>query len=258
MFFTFRCIWKYSTANVETFLCCFVLLASSPSSKPFYRGGLSRGRGGFQQGPSRPNGPMQIAPSHQPGMMQPGGKNKMVLKPLFNSLVNFNFMDNYLFILCISANETWATYGTARTKTRYIRSLSPFENQIILIGSLISIIKCKLIPLLQFDTIKHHRIVYQSIHRRIYRDRKDKDRLVHKVPPLICKGHRIIISSPNRSPTLITATRIRCRKFNISKAITMVHKVCNARNKKQYPMSVLCHSFFLHLEMFFLSPASHR
>lgn len=44
------------------------------SSKPFYRGGLSRGRGGFQQGPSRPNGPMQISPNHQPGMIQAGSE----------------------------------------------------------------------------------------------------------------------------------------------------------------------------------------
>ncbi|XP_031630869.1 basic salivary proline-rich protein 2-like isoform X1 [Contarinia nasturtii] len=44
---------------------------SNPPSKPFYRGGLSRGRGGFQQGPTRPNGPMHGS-NHQPGMMQPG------------------------------------------------------------------------------------------------------------------------------------------------------------------------------------------
>jgi len=44
---------------------------SSPS-KPFYRGGLSRGRGNMQQNLTRPNGPMQITPNHQPGMMQPG------------------------------------------------------------------------------------------------------------------------------------------------------------------------------------------
>ncbi|XP_055309186.1 basic salivary proline-rich protein 2 isoform X2 [Sitodiplosis mosellana] len=45
---------------------------SNPSSKPFYRGGLSRGRGGFQQGLARPNGPMHVSTNHQSGMMQPG------------------------------------------------------------------------------------------------------------------------------------------------------------------------------------------
>lgn len=57
--------------------CCFQiysLIGSNPSSKPFYRGGLSRGRGGYQQGPSRPNGPMHVSTNHQPGMMQPGSK----------------------------------------------------------------------------------------------------------------------------------------------------------------------------------------
>lgn len=73
--------------------------------------------------------------------------------------------------------------------------------------------------------IKHHRIAYQSIHRRIYRDRKGHRDLVPKVHPLTCKGHRIIISNHNRSPILTTAIRIRYRKFNTSKAITMAHKV---------------------------------
>lgn len=73
--------------------------------------------------------------------------------------------------------------------------------------------------------IKHHRIAYQSIHRRIYRDRKDHRDPVHRVHPLTCKGHRITISNHSRSPISTTATRIRCRKFNTSKAITMAHKV---------------------------------
>lgn len=47
---------------------------SGSPSKPFYRGGMSRGRGNIQQNPGRPNGPMQITPNHQPGMMQPGSK----------------------------------------------------------------------------------------------------------------------------------------------------------------------------------------
>lgn len=72
----YYCTTVYST-EWENFFVFLFLLASSPPSKPFYRGGLSRGRGGFQGGPSRPNGPMQIAPSHQPGMMQPGGRNDL-------------------------------------------------------------------------------------------------------------------------------------------------------------------------------------
>lgn len=56
---------------------------SNPPSKPFYRGGLSRGRGGFQQGPARPNGPMHMG-TNQPGMMQPGSKSfEIRITPLF-------------------------------------------------------------------------------------------------------------------------------------------------------------------------------
>lgn len=54
------------------------------SSKPFYRGGLSRGRGGFQQGPSRPNGPMQISPNHQPGMIQAGSEYSFKWQKVYN------------------------------------------------------------------------------------------------------------------------------------------------------------------------------
>lgn len=54
---------------------------SSPPSKPYYRGGMSRGRGSFQQGPPR-SGPMPVAPNHQPGMMNPG----------LGGIVLFNFI----------------------------------------------------------------------------------------------------------------------------------------------------------------------
>lgn len=55
---------------------------SSPPSKPYYRGGMSRGRGNFggQQGPTRGPGPMPVNPNHQqPGMMPQGRKSKCLL-----------------------------------------------------------------------------------------------------------------------------------------------------------------------------------